>query len=173
MSRLFSLLEAAHHFSSLAHGLPQAQHAALEIAARIVEADAKRAIGTYRYRWRQLAPSTLARKAANTPLLETGEMRDSISHWSSPTMAVVGSTDLKAVWHELGTRSIPPRPFLSEALRRNEKLVVRAVGQTIRDFLAAERMHADVLKLLIEAAHKIIHSLAELVPEDEDRERRR
>jgi hypothetical protein len=61
-------------------GLAGAEHKALEQVAQMVEGEAKRVIGTYDYGWPQLAASTLAKKAANTPLLETGDMRDSIEH---------------------------------------------------------------------------------------------
>jgi len=39
---------------------------------------AKAQIGKQHEEWPPLAPSTLAKKSADTPLLETGEMRDSI-----------------------------------------------------------------------------------------------
>src|SRR5580700_12227932 len=80
--------------------MPAAQHAALERAAQLVEFEAKRVIGTYEYGWPLLADSTVARKSADSPLLETGEMRDSIQHNSSPTEAHIGSDNDKAVWQE-------------------------------------------------------------------------
>jgi len=53
--------------------------------------EAKRVIGTYDYDWPQLSPATLAHKFFNTPLLETGEMRDSIEWNSSGNLGYVGS----------------------------------------------------------------------------------
>jgi hypothetical protein len=79
------------------------------------EPEARRVIGTHDYNWPELAPSTLARKAADTPLLETGELRDSIGVTIGDREASVGSNNDKAIWHELGTVHIPPRSFLMGA----------------------------------------------------------
>lgn len=100
----------------------------LERAAKMLETESKRVIGTYEYGWTPLAASTLARKAADTPLLETGEMRASIEHKTFPKEAYVGSNNQKAVWQELGTDRIPPRSFLGEAAHRKEKEIQRIVG---------------------------------------------
>jgi hypothetical protein len=179
--RTLDLLAAAHHFHRLAEGFPHACHQALEIAAQFVENEAKRAIGTYKYGWPQLTPSTQADRVAhgfpaNEPLLRTGEMRDSITHCSSPTEARIGSNNPKAIWHELGTAHVPPRPFLANALYQNDKVIVRIVGQTVRDFLAAEQMHHDFVHLAVEALRKIGESLRGIVEqlhEDPDEPKRR
>jgi hypothetical protein len=61
--------------------LKLSQEVCVEKACRMVEKEAKTAIGTYRYDWPRLEPETVARKAkGDTPLLETGELRDSIQH---------------------------------------------------------------------------------------------
>jgi hypothetical protein len=65
----------------------------------------------------------LERKGANTPLLETGSIRDSISHKAELSAVgaegLVYSDDIKALWQELGTsRGIPPRSFLYQSLLR-------------------------------------------------------
>lgn len=135
-------------------GIDGVQRTVLERAAQIVEDEAKRVLGTYDYGWPPLAPSTVARKAAgDSPLLETGELRDSIAHnidhpspaalggrWMGvgvhPMSAFVGSDNDKAVWHEFGTSRVPPRPFLSQALIREEARVVTLVGSAIAGFIA-------------------------------------
>lgn len=116
-------------------GLAGAQHHALEQAARIVETEAKRVIGTYDYGWPQLAASTLAKKSANTPLLETGDMRDSIEHMVIGDTAHVGTDDEKAVYQELGTATIPPRSFLAQAAIHKEKDVVAKLGGEMHSYL--------------------------------------
>lgn len=103
----------------------------MERAAQLIETRAKAAIGTYAYGWPPLAASTLAKKAADTPLLETGAMRDSIGHVvaGDGMSASVGSNEDKAVWQELGTsRGIPPRSFLAETARRSAADVVQIIG---------------------------------------------
>ncbi len=114
------LLEVAHE-----------EHKLLEKAAKIVETEAKRVIGTYDYNWAPLAASTLERKAADTPLLETGEMRDSIEYAVDGKEAHIFSNNDKALWHELGTSKVPPRPFLSGALENKSEEIVKQIGQGI------------------------------------------
>src|SRR6266567_1055094 len=113
----FTLTGFAAFLGTLEAEMKLANHRALEKAAVIVEEEAKRVIGTYDYGWPPLAESTLAHKAADTPLLETGEMRDSIEHTVTHEKAEIGSNDDKALWQELGTVKIPPRSFLAGALQ--------------------------------------------------------
>jgi len=109
----------------------------LEKAAQIVEDEAKRVIGTYEYGWPSLQPETIARKGADTPLYETGEMRDSIEHYvdRNRLTASVGSNDPKAVFHELGTVTIPARSFLMGAAMRKEHEVVEKTGADIHGLM--------------------------------------
>lgn len=106
-----------------------AEGRALKKAALIVEAEAKREIGTYQGAvgplpaWAPLAEATQADRVrqgypADEPLLRTGEVRDSIGHAVGNGVAVVGSNSDKAVWQEMGTKTIPPRSFLAGALLR-------------------------------------------------------
>jgi phage gpG-like protein len=47
------------------------------------------------------------------PWLRTGSLRGSVSSQIDDATALIGSDDPIAVDQELGTRTIPPRPFLS------------------------------------------------------------
>ena len=118
--------------------IDEATHRGLE-RARIVEREAKSEIGSYQGAagpfgaWPELAESTQADRvalgfSANDPLLRTGEMRDSISHEVGDKEAVVGSSDERAVWQELGTRTIPPRSFLGGAAFRKAEEVANVLG---------------------------------------------
>jgi HK97 gp10 family phage protein len=122
-------------FAAFAAGMvvevDHAKHEALEKGAKIIEDEAKRVIGTYDYGWPPLAASTVARKGADTPLLETGEMRDSIEHTVGHDEARIGSNNDKALWHELGTSRIPPRPFLMGAAKAKEKEVADLLGHQV------------------------------------------
>jgi phage gpG-like protein len=84
--------------------------------SKILQDEAIRVIGTYDYGWPLLKPQTIAHKATgDSPLLETGDPRDSIERVVQHGIAYVGSNNPKALWHELGTSRIPPRPFLAIA----------------------------------------------------------
>lgn len=119
------------HLVATAEHLDHGKHAALDRAGAIVEKAAKDAIGTYAFGWPPLAPSTLAKKAADTPLLETGELRDSYGHRVGDDFVDVGSDNKKAVWHELGTPTIPPRSVLVSAAMQEEAEVVKVLGSPL------------------------------------------
>lgn len=141
----FTLDSMAAFLTGLAVHMPMAEHNALAEAAHIIETEAKEEIGHYQgaagpfAAWAPLKPETIAQKAnGDTPLLETGEMRDSIGTVILDHEAHVGSNDDKAVWQELGTsRGIPPRSFLGGAAVRKSAEVKEVVGR---------HMHAALIK---------------------------
>jgi hypothetical protein len=100
---------------------------ALTETMEAVAVEARACIGHEMPGWPALAPSTVAEKerlgytgrlSPTDPLLRTGEMRESISASvdAATLTGVVGSTDPVAIFQELGTERIPPRPFLSTAM---------------------------------------------------------
>jgi phage gpG-like protein len=127
--KLFTLEGAAALFAGLAE-LDHVHHEALEKAAEVVEKQAKDYIGTYDAKptWPPLAASTLEKKGADTPLLQTGELLNSIHHVADHKEACIGSDHDRAVWHELGTAKIPPRPFLEPALKEKTAKVLEIIG---------------------------------------------
>lgn len=137
----FSLTSFAAVVTGMIVEVDHAMREALEEAGTIVQEEAQRVIGTYDYNWTPLSPYTLARKSADTPLLETGEMRESIQHEVNgniiPGLRVyIGSDNMKAVWHEFGTSRIPARPFLRGALDHTIRDIVHRTGRRVHT-----RMH--------------------------------
>lgn len=127
-----NLLQGAALFSGMALEYEASKRSALEKACVIIETEAKEVIGTYDYGWTPLAPATVARKAnGDTPLLETGDMRDSIEHTVRGDSGFVGSDSDIAFWQELGTSRIPARSFLGGAAMHKGKEAAEAIGQTI------------------------------------------
>ena len=98
-------------------------------------------IGTYQTGWPRLAESTLEKKSADTPLLETGAMRDSIEKELDPIemKVTVGSKSKIALWQELGTSRIPPRPFLSLAMHRALPFAAETFGKVAATILMSGR----------------------------------
>lgn len=135
MTKTFSLVGFAGMLSTLRLEMDHANHEALDKAARLVQEEAKRVLGTYEYNWPTLAPSTLARKAADTPGYETGELQGSVERQSDHKEACVGTDELKGLWFELGTPTQPPRSFLAEALRRKTPELLDVVGRHIHGHL--------------------------------------
>jgi hypothetical protein len=99
----------------------------MDKAASILQDRAKQVIGTYDLGWPALAASTLAKKGADTPLLETGGLRDSIQKTVEPFVAHVGTDDPVGRYQELGTDKIPPRSFIRASAVEKEKEIVEAM----------------------------------------------
>lgn len=105
--------------------MTQAQQASLEHAARTLQETIQNSLST--------APGG----NHATPWRQTGALQSSIGYRSDATNAAVGSDDLVAIDQELGTRNIPPRPFLSTAAANQAEditnQVARSVAIAIRD----------------------------------------
>jgi hypothetical protein len=130
------------HLAHFQHRLHEASHHAMKHVGEIVEAEAKREVGTYQDAagpfagWAELAEATKVDRVSkgfteNDPGLRTGEMRDSISHVADHEEAVIGSNDDKLVWFELGTEKQPPRSVLGTAVIHKEHDLARIVGGSV------------------------------------------
>lgn len=132
---MISLLDAAARFAVMQAELKAIEHDCLTQATTLVQEEAKSVIGTYKYGWARLQAETIARKGADTPLLDTGALQDSIEATVDGSVGRVGTNDPKAGFHEFGTRTIPARSFLGAAAKHKEREVVKicrdAVGRVI------------------------------------------
>jgi HK97 gp10 family phage protein len=140
MKHFDSLGDMAAHLLAASTAEALALQQGLRAAAVEVEKTAKGEIGTYQKavgpfpEWAPLADSTEDRKArmgypADSPLLATGEMQESITHEVEGLVAVVGTPDQKALYHELGTARMPPRPVLGPALMHNQERIEKLIGE--------------------------------------------
>jgi hypothetical protein len=176
-----NLLEAAARMAAAAVDIELAKHAALEEACLIVECRAKNLIGHPQAGWAPLAAETLARKdGINTPLLETGTLRSSITHTViDSNHAEVGSDLDRAVWMELGTsRGTPPRSYLAKAAMESgpdvAKVVAKTVGAAIVGGLAGSRVRDffEIAHIAGEAFHSIKDLGEDLVTPDDEKQKR-
>jgi phage gpG-like protein len=129
---MMDLLQLIARVGALGGAMEEAVAHSIEHACVTLEKSAKDAIGTYRFGWVPLAESTLARKAADTPLYETGELQDSYEHNSDRHEGYVGSDNPKAEWHEYGTQNIPARPVLGGALIECEPEIMGNIAHGIK-----------------------------------------
>jgi phage gpG-like protein len=99
--------------------MPTVEAEAMEKAAAMLEEAAKSVIGSSALA--RNAEATLAHKdGVNSPGVDTGETRDSITHNSDRREAYIGSNDERLKWLEFGTGKTgsawggpnPPRPVL-------------------------------------------------------------
>jgi hypothetical protein len=107
------------------------------VIAEAAAAEAKYIIGHKQPDWDSLADPTKEQKGRMgfsgpefSPLLRTGEMRDSIKWIATSMGGVIGSNDKVLYWHEVGTPKMPPRPVLGRALLSTIPLLEQMLGET-------------------------------------------
>jgi phage gpG-like protein len=172
-----NLLEAAVRFAAAAAAEKAAEHEALEAACILVERRAKDLIGVPHSFWQPLAAETLKAKGGiNTPLLQSGELRDSIEHTVHYPSGFVGSNSDIAVYQELGTSRIPPRSYLGHAAQESgpeiAKMTAKILGSAIGAALGGSSVLAAIEAVrFVGEALKPIKELGEdlVTPEDEKR----
>lgn len=62
--------------------------------------------------WANLMPSTQAKKGNNNILVQSGDLRDDITHHANATSTTVGTPKIYGVYHQFGTSDMKARPFL-------------------------------------------------------------
>lgn len=164
----FSLPGLAAHMLVLEKELKQAEQDILKMAAEMVETEAKDALGTYKFGWQSLQPETIALKAkGDTPLLETGKLRASISHTVGDGEAHVGSNLDLAVWHEFGTSRVPPRPFLMPAAMRMERPIRRLARKRVAAAFHGAHEFTHILHIAKEAFENVKETVEDFKNEGE------
>lgn len=142
MKQFGSLSAFAAEIAALEVGVVSQLEKGLEAVANKIEKRAKKEIGEYQeavgpfQAWEELADSTKAERVRkgyteNDPLLRSGELRESISHETKGLEAVIGSDSDIAVYQELGTPHIEPRPFLGPAVEHNHEAIRKIVGGAV------------------------------------------
>jgi phage gpG-like protein len=144
----------------------------LEEAAVLVEDTAKNAMGGYSLGWPELQPETIARKSTgDSPLLETGELRDSIQHVVQGRSAHVGTNDDKAVWMEFGTSTIPPRSFIASAGMVCEGQIHEMAVETVGAALAGHSAASAIYHAARELGRQAQEGMDDLTHDEEGKER--
>jgi len=174
---VLSLLEAAAAMKAIQKDIALAEQVIVGRAAIMIRDSIRnQVIGHEHSYWQPLAASTLAEKAANTPLLETGSFRNSIGASIGIREARVGTNDFRGPYFEFGTSKMPPRPFLWPGWMAVEKDVLRMAGQEMRHAFRALGGHAmqaaELFHLLRELAHiakEIANQFQESVKEPEQK----
>lgn len=67
------------------------------------------------------------------PWLRTGELRASVTHQVTEQAALIGSADPVAVYQELGTSALPPRPFLAPTASAESEGVAHDIADIMRN----------------------------------------
>jgi hypothetical protein len=166
MTQEFSLLGFVAHLRAVDRDLHEVGPAIVARACEMVARAAKKAIGRQDGLWAPLKPQTIARKLnGNTPLLETGELRDSIEWTADGFEGQVGSSNDKAVWHELGTSRIPPRSFLVSSALSQEERIHKMAERAVVAVLLGRGLHSQEMAELIHLLRHVYHHVKETVEE--------
>jgi hypothetical protein len=124
-----TLQQAIAQFMALGVEAQVLKHACLHEAGKMFLEKAQAAIGTYEYGWPRLADSTVARKSTgDSPLLETGAMRDSGGFEVGVEGVTIGFSDPKIQYHEWGTKHIPPRPVIGGTIDHHGQEIANRMG---------------------------------------------
>ena len=129
----------------------QVTHIAAKEGAKFIADDAKARIGEYQDgigpfpAWRNLADSTVRDRISkgftpDDPLLRTGELRDSIQVVAEGNTAGAVTDDPIAVYQEMGTAKIPPRPFLGPAGYNSKKGIERVMVDALMLWIGGARV---------------------------------
>lgn len=162
--RSFDSFDAfASHLAIVSGATKIALHEGVKKSVELIQATAKAEIGVYQDgfgttqgdigafpAWAQLAESTERQKEImgyplDSPLLATGEFRDSIVKEAVGLKGVVASDDELAMWHEMGTDRMPPRPVFGPAGARCEEKVLRILGEAAMiGIIGGDWLHAPL-----------------------------
>jgi phage gpG-like protein len=157
MTEIFSVIGFIAKLKTLELEMHVLGPAIIAHACEMVAAEAKRVLGTDGYDWPALKPETLAHKMQPGMLLETGELRASIEWNSEGNEGHVGSNLDKAVWHELGTSHIPPRPFLMGAAMAMEDKIHKMAARAVMAVMLGKGLHSSEMAELLHLLHTIRH----------------
>jgi phage gpG-like protein len=131
----FTLTQLVEKLERSAVGIEPMLSAELRIVGESVKKMARDMIGNENEGWPPLKPSTIERKesegfATPDPLLRTGHLRDSIETETLGLTMVVGSAEKNAAYQEMGTKKMPPRPFLLPSAIKGTEELYEALGET-------------------------------------------
>jgi len=133
----------------LLNALQKEKEEILRKAGAFLEGAIKQTITEGRSEWPPLSPATIAKKKSSRPLVDTGKLRDSVTHkveaeQNRVLVGVFGKEAIIAAVHEFGTNragrghkvTIPQRSFLRSTFDEKkdeiERLIDAEVEKVIR-----------------------------------------
>ncbi|MGE1069479.1 hypothetical protein [Pantoea agglomerans] len=136
------LEQFARELSSSSARIATGLESSFRVIVKEIEETAKEEIGVYQPAygpfdaWAPLAESTKADRirqsySEDEPLLRSGELRESIQSEVVGLAAIVGTKSKIGLWQEVGTKHIPPRPFIGPAYVRKIDPLMEAIGVVI------------------------------------------
>jgi phage gpG-like protein len=185
----YSLIEFAAKLAIASTEMEIVKREVIAAACAILAEESKSLIGVPHAEWPPLADVTVERKdGVNSPLLESGAMRDSIVWNSDAGEGYVGSNDPLLRYHEFGSNKggaawggpNPPRPVLGLALEKKREGIYAMAGRAAMAAMLGGGVYAAEMAELVHLIREFgrlsreIGSSASdaLTPDDNDRKRR-
>lgn len=147
MREFDSCAEFARYLTRLAANGAAVEHRAAKAAGKLIQAEAQHRIGEYQdgigpfNAWSNLAEATVQDRLSkgytpDDPLLREGDLRASIAVTAQAETVVVGSPSEIALYQDVGTDTIPPRPFMGPAAIASKQAVAEEIAHHLLKWLS-------------------------------------
>lgn len=142
------MIRDKNNIPELLNSLPKEKERILRLAGAFLEWKIKEKITHSDPEWPPLKPETIKRKRSSKPLIDTGRLRNSITHKIEENAALVGifggEVVVYAAVHEFGSpkRNIPERSYLRKTFDEQKEEIERLINAEIEKVLKKFSFHA-------------------------------
>lgn len=142
------MIKDKNNIPELLNSLPKEKERILKLAGAFLEGKVKEKITHSDPSWPPLRPETIKRKGSSRPLIDTGRLRDSITHKVEGDKALVGifggGVLIYAAVHEFGSpkRNIPERSYLRKTFDEQKEEIEKLLDAEIEKVLRRSSFHA-------------------------------
>jgi len=126
------------HIPDLLNSLPKEKEQILRLVGSFLEGKIKEKITHGDPSWPSLKPETVKRKGSSKPLIDTGKLRNSITHKVEGDAVLVGvfaeDVCVYAAVHEFGSpkKNIPQRSYLRKTFDEQKEEIERLIDNKVK-----------------------------------------
>lgn len=141
------MIKDRNNIPDLLNSLQREKEQVLRKAGAFLEGKIKELFTKTPSEWPPLKPETIRRKGSSKPLIDTGRLRNSITHKVEGDKALVGifggEVLVYAAVHEFGSpkKNIPERSFLRLGFDKNKEEIERLIDAEIEKVLRRHTFH--------------------------------
>ncbi|AIY89894.1 phage virion morphogenesis protein [Geoglobus acetivorans] len=142
------MIKDINNIPELLNSIPKEKEGILIAAGSFLEGKVKEKITQGDPDWPPLKPETIRRKKSSKPLIDTGRLRDSITHKVEGDKALIGifarDVVIYAAVHEFGSprKNIPERSFLRKTFDEQKDEIEKLIDAEIEKVLRRFTFHA-------------------------------
>lgn len=141
------MIKDVNKIPELLNSLPDEKERILKLAGAFLEGKIKELFTKTPSEWPPLKPETIKRKGSSKPLIDTGRLRNSITHKVEEDKALVGifggEVLVYAAVHEFGSprKNIPERSFLRLGFDKSKEEIEKLLDAEIEKVLRRHTFH--------------------------------